>query len=63
METAGAPVAPRHEQTMLYARATGAIAPAPVTEYLLVSAIEQDAAAWVALWIGIDLPIAALQLS
>jgi hypothetical protein len=63
LETAGAPIAPRHEHAMLYARPTGAVAPAPVTEYLLVSAVEQDAAAWIALWIGIDIPIAALQLS
>ncbi|MBK1694830.1 hypothetical protein CKO09_08770 [Chromatium weissei] len=63
LETAGTAMSPRHEQTMLYARPTGAIAPAPVTEYLLISAVEQNEAAWIALWIGIDLPIAALQLS
>lgn len=33
-------VTTRSHQTMLYARATGAAAPAPITEYLLVSAIQ-----------------------
>ncbi len=55
--------AQRHEQAMLYARLTGAPAPAPVTEYLLVQALEQPDAAWIALQVGIDIPLAALQLS
>lgn len=53
----------RRQQAMLYARETGATAPAPKTEYLLASAIEQDGAAWVAIHVGIDVSISALQLS
>lgn len=52
----------QRQQAMLYARATGAAAPAPPTEYLLVQAVEQDAAAWVEIHVGIDIPSAALQL-
>ncbi len=55
--------AQRHEQAMLYARLTAAPPPAPPTEYLLVQAIEQPDAAWIALQVGIDIPLAALQLS
>jgi hypothetical protein len=47
---------------MLYGRATGAQAPAPATEYILVEAIEQDNAAWVEIHAGIDINPAALTL-
>jgi hypothetical protein len=61
LETTGGGTQQRRQQTMLYARATGVAAPA--TDYLLVSAVEQDATAWVAIHAGIDIPIGALQLS
>ena len=47
---------------MLYGRATGAPAPAPATEYILVEAIEQENAAWVEIHAGIDINPAALSL-
>ena len=50
----------QRQQAMLYARATLAAPPAPPTEYLWVAAIEQDDAAWVALYVGIDMPCALL---
>lgn len=53
----------RRQQSMLYARSTGATAPMPPTEYLLVSAVEQDDAAWVTIQVGIDIPVSSLQLS
>lgn len=53
----------RRQQSMLYARATGASAPSPETEYLLVAANEQDDGAWISIEVGIDVPVAALQLS
>lgn len=62
LETA-AGVARRRQQAMLYARETGAAAPAPTTEYLLVAAVEHDDAASVTLHVGIDLDPASLQLS
>lgn len=61
-EATGAPQI-RRQQAMLYGRATGAVAPAPATEYLLVSAMEQEEAAWVSLHAGIDVSVSALQLS
>lgn len=53
----------RRHRAMLYARPTGVAAPAPTTEYLLVSAVEENGAAWVALYAGIDVSVSALQLS
>jgi len=47
---------------MLYGRPTGAPAPAPATEYILVEAVEQDGAAWVDIHAGIDINPAALTL-
>ncbi len=58
--TAG--VARCRQQAMLYARDTGAAAPVPMTEYLLVAALERDDAASVTLHVGIDLDPASLQL-
>ncbi|WP_186343055.1 DUF2491 family protein [Allochromatium palmeri] len=54
---------PCRQQTMLYARATGAQPPLPITEYLLVAANEQGEGAWVSLHVGIDIPVASLNLS
>ena len=48
---------------MLYAGPTGAKAPAPETEYILVSTIETDGQAWVAIHAGIDVNPAALSLA
>lgn len=50
------------QQAMLYSRDTGAAAPAPTTEYLLVATMERDDAAAVTLHVGIDLDPASLQL-
>ncbi len=63
LETVNASVRLRRQQLMLYARPTAAAAPAPTHEYLLVAAIEEDASAWIAIHVGIDIPVAALQLS
>lgn len=48
---------------MLYARATGGKAPAPETEYLLVTAVRGTGEAYVALHAGIDINPSALSLS
>lgn len=48
---------------MLYARPTGGAAPAPETEYLLVTAVQTGAAAYVELHAGIDINPTALSLS
>jgi hypothetical protein len=48
---------------MLYAAPTGAAAPAPPTEYMLVAAAEQADQAWVEIFAGIDVHIGMLQLS
>jgi hypothetical protein len=53
----------RRQRAMLYARPTGAAAPAPTAEYLLVCAVEQDGVAWVAIHAGMDVSVSALQLS
>ncbi|MDD3446465.1 MAG: DUF2491 family protein, partial [Zavarzinia sp.] len=53
----------RRLATMLYARTTGAAAPAPETEYLLVTAVQTKAQAYVELHAGIDINPAALSLS
>jgi hypothetical protein len=54
----------RH-QAMLYAGPTGAAAPAPQTEYILVSAIQRQSQrqAWVEIRAGIDVNPAALSLA
>jgi hypothetical protein len=48
---------------MLYAASTGAEAPAPSTEYILVAAADQGGQAWVEIYAGIDVPVGMLQLS
>ena len=53
----------RVQQAMLYAAPTGAAAPAPPTEYMLVAAAEQAGQAWVEIFAGIDVNIGMLQLS
>ena len=53
----------RVRQAMLYAAPTGAAAPAPPTEYILVAAAEQADQAWVEIYAGIDVNIGMLQLS
>ena len=53
----------REWQAMLYAAPTGAAAPAPTTEYVLVAAADQGGQAWVELYAGIDVNISTLQLS
>ena len=49
-------------QAMLYAAPTGAAAPAPETEYILVSALEEGSRAWVEIRAGIDINPASLAL-
>jgi hypothetical protein len=53
----------RVRQAMFYAAPTGAAAPAPPTEYMLVAAAEQADQAWVEIFAGIDMNIGMLQLS
>ena len=50
-------------QTMLYGAPTGLPAPAPPTEYIMVSAIERAGQAWVELRAGIDINPATLELT
>ena len=50
-------------QAMLYAAPTGAPDPAPQVEYVMVSAIQDGARAWVDIRAGIDLNPATLQLA
>ena len=50
-------------QAMLYAAATGAAAPAPQTEYVMVSAVQDGGRAWVEVRAGIDINPATLQLA
>lgn len=52
----------RHE-AMLYAAPTGAAAPAPETEYVLVDMVESEGSAWIEILAGIDVNPAALSLS
>jgi len=59
----GTDIEPCRQQAMLYTRATGAQPPMPSTEYLLVAANEQGDGAWVSLHVGIDIPVASLNLS
>ena len=51
------------QQAMLYGAPTGLAAPAPTTEYILVSAIERGGQAWVELRAGIDINPATLELT
>ncbi|MCF4167177.1 YjfK family protein [Zavarzinia compransoris] len=53
----------RHQAAMLYGRRTGAKAPAPEIEYLLVTAVQTKTQAFVELHAGIDFNPAALTLS
>ncbi|WP_207459082.1 DUF2491 family protein [Azospirillum sp. SYSU D00513] len=53
----------RRLSAMLYAAPTGAAAPAPETEYILVAAVEADGQAWVEIQAGIDVNPAALSLA
>jgi hypothetical protein len=48
---------------MLYGAETGAAAPAPPTEYVLVAMVEELGQAWVEVHAGIDVNPAALSLS
>lgn len=50
-------------RSMLYAAPTGAAAPAPETEYLLVEATEDGPRAWVSIRAGLDLNPASLNLA
>jgi len=50
-------------QAMLYGAATGLPAPAPPTEYILVSAVERGGQAWVEVRAGIDINPATLELT
>jgi hypothetical protein len=50
-------------RSMLYGAATGLPAPAPPTEFILVSAVEREGAAWVELRAGIDINPATLELT
>ncbi|MFT8245385.1 DUF2491 family protein [Roseomonas sp. BN140053] len=50
-------------QAMLYAAPTGAPAPAPQTEYILVSAIQDGSQAWVEVRAGLDVSLASLSLA
>jgi hypothetical protein len=52
----------KRSQAMLYAAPTGARPPAPETEYILVSAIQEGNAAWVEIHAGIDINPASLSL-
>jgi hypothetical protein len=48
---------------MLYAAPTGATAPAPATEYILVAAVEAEGKAWIEIRAGIDINPATLSLA
>ncbi|KAA2212161.1 DUF2491 family protein [Pseudoroseomonas oryzae] len=50
-------------QAMLYAAPTGLAAPAPQTEYIIVSAIEDGGQAWVEIRAGLDINPASLSLA
>lgn len=50
-------------QAMLYAAATGAEAPVPQTEYILVAAADQAGHAWVEIYAGIDMDVRLFQPS
>jgi hypothetical protein len=50
-------------ECMLYRAATDLAAPAPETEYLLVSAVEREGQAWVEIAAGVDINPASLSLT
>ena len=50
-------------QAMLYAAPTGAPAPAPATEFIMVAAVQDGGRAWVEIRAGIDLNPVTLQLA
>jgi hypothetical protein len=50
-------------RSMLYAGPTGLAAPAPQTEYILVSTVEEGPSAWVDIHAGIDLNPAGLSIA
>ena len=50
-------------QAMLYAAPTGLPGPAPATEYVMVSAVQDGSRAWVEIRAGIDINPATLQLA
>ena len=50
-------------QSMLYAAPTGLAAPAPQTEYILVSAVEDAGQAWIEIRAGLDVNPASLSLA
>jgi hypothetical protein len=54
---------PVQQQAMLYGAPTGLPAPAPQTEYILVTAVQRQGQAWVELRAGIDINPATLELS
>jgi hypothetical protein len=53
----------RQAQAMLYAAPTGAAAPAPQVEYILVAAVEEAGRAWVEIRAGIDINPTSLALA
>ncbi|MGK7871066.1 DUF2491 family protein [Falsiroseomonas sp. E2-1-a20] len=53
----------RQAQAMLYAAPTGAAAPAPQAEYILVVAVEEAGRAWVEIRAGIDINPTSLALA
>lgn len=53
----------RRLHAMLYAAPTGAAAPAPETEYVLLAAVEEAGQAWVEVHAGIDVNPATLSLA
>jgi hypothetical protein len=53
----------RQAHAMLYAAPTGAAAPAPPTEYILVAAVEEAGRAWVEIRAGIDINPTSLALA
>ncbi len=53
----------RSHMAMLYGAATGAAAPAPQTEYMLVTAIDDGTQAWIAIYAGVDMSVSGLNLS
>jgi len=53
----------RQQLAMLYARQTGAAAPSPTTEYVLVNTVEMPGQAWVEVHVGIDINPTALSLA
>jgi hypothetical protein len=52
----------RSLRAMLYAGSTGLAAPAPQSEYILVSTVEEGARAWIDIHAGIDLNPAGLSI-